>query len=392
VTLGQTLNTENRERSIAIGDTDGMYSRVLARVDESVRSVFSTRDTSIVFLRQPRVVEVLYAGLRESPTLRFRALGNDEFPVDSFTKAAIDKHTLRMLVAPPIVNPLTGKTVTGDVTHPKGYARVLKTSGKYVTVWIDVERERIQEGDVVIALAEDKVATAVPSNSAWWGVLTTADDDQTIPRRADVKVDAPVSTKTQSATELPPSQSPLKTVTPPAPSINDDLIMPSPPKATITTASAAPPKPAITTPPTFVSQVPPLAANAAQVERVKNFLLMHHAKRSDGDFEGVATDYGAVVRFGKTDVSHDEMRQREVGMKPTYLKVIEKIDGPMQITALQNNRYHCEYDIRFEMVTASHSMPEGKGFLAIDVLLTSAGPKIVAKFMTVYSANSPKRK
>lgn len=371
-------------RTLMAHDATALYGRALLSGLPDTGRAFSNRDGSVLFLAEPERLRILYIGLRDAPTLRFAVASRDDFPTGEAPDAAVTERAIECVVCPPIINPLNGKTVAGDVERAKGLARVIAAEGKAATVWVSEEREPITTGDVV-TLPRDSRARGALLSPEWFGVLEKGDASQDIPRREAEKPPpspAAASSAARSPTTFPsppPAPEPL-----PAPA---KAAAASPQPVPLPVQPAAPPAP-----PTSVSQVPPLPANASASDRVRHFIALHHAKMCDGDLDGRTADYGAIVSVAGKDMSREQMRERDAATWAQAARVAERIDGPISVTAQQNNRHHCEYGILFEFERRDGFTESGAALVDMDVLLTALGPKIVSKRIRIYKSNPTRRK
>lgn len=373
--------TGGDSRALALGDEESLYARIVASADRSLTGAFPNRDGTMFFIMEPDRLRILHMGLRQSPSLRFMAEANEDFPTIPAVNTAMEKRSVRAAVAAPIVNPLNGKTVAGDPKRIKGYVRFIAATGKTCSVWVEQERQPVREGDVLINLSAIQDGDERSVSPDWWAIIKAADDNQSVPRRADVSPLLPSSTRT-----LPPLPEPAPK---PAPITSERLPTVFPPK---------PPPPAASPPtakkvaPSRASLVPALPANASSVERVKHVVAMHHANISDRNVDGIVADYGSIVRRNDQDLSRDQMRQRETAAATHVLGGFERVDGPISVEAQQNNRFHCEYSVYFEWEHKDGTIQNGYALVDLDVLLTVSGPKIVLKRSRIYKMNPPKRK
>ena len=179
-------STADSPRALALSDEESLYARVAASADRGFTRAFPNRDGTMFFIMELERLRILCMGLRQSPPLRFIAESAHDFPAAPAVKAALETRSVRAAVAAPIVNPLNGKTVAGDPRIIKGYARFIAASDKTCAVWIEQERQPVREGDVLIDLSVIQDGDEYAVSPDWWAVIKGADDNQSIPRRADV--------------------------------------------------------------------------------------------------------------------------------------------------------------------------------------------------------------
>lgn len=402
--------TGGDSRALAINDEESLYARLVASADLNFGSVFPNRDGTMFFIMEPDRLRILHMGLRQSPSLRFMAEAKESFPTIPAVSAAMEKKSVRAAVAAPIVNPLNGKTVAGDPKRIKGFARFIAANDKTCSVWIEQERQPVREGDVLINLSVIQDGDEYSASPDWWAVIKATDENQSMPRRADVTMLLPSSTRILRPLPEPAPKPPSATaerpssVSPPQAAIIPPVVSPPPPMVKAKPPIVSPPPPAVSSPnakkvtppvpPSRASQVPALPASASSIERVKYVIAMHHANISDRNVDAIVADYGSLVRRNDQDLSRDQMRQRETASATHVLGGFERVDGPISVEAQQNNRYHCEYGVYFEWEHKDEpgSIQNGSQLIELDVLLTNAGPKIVLKRTRIYKMNPPKRK
>lgn len=358
---------DDASRTLAIKDDESLYARVVARVDRNLASMFPNRDGTMLFLMEPGRLRILCMGLRESPSLRFIAESKVGFPATPTVKAALENQAVRAAVVSPIINPLNGNTVAGDPTAIKGYARFIAASDKTCSVWIEQESQPIQEGDVLIALSALQEGDEYSVAPKWWAVLKSADEVQSIPRRAGMPDLLPSDNRALKPLPEPASPPPQVTASLPSSPQTAPRLEP-PPKTT-----ASPPK-ASKTPAMDVIPQPPRLTDE---ERLCQFIIEHSACGSRGDIDGVLKGYGDLIDVGP----NQSMTRAELGevfrrnrLGTTTLSETPIL--PIKVNRLTGNRYAISYVVRTEIAGPAKPRQFGELRLDLEVLMTSQGPKI----------------
>lgn len=318
--------TGDISRSLAINDDESLYTRLTASAERGFTSAFPNRDGTMFFIMEPERLRILHIGLRQSPPLRFIAEAKSDFPTHPAVKAAMDERSVRAAVAAPIINPLNGKTVAGDLTAIKGYARFIAANDKTCSVWIEQEREPIREGDVLITLSLIQNGDEYSVSPDWWAVLKAADDNQSIPRRSEVKALLPSSTRLLR---------PLPRV------IEEPDISPR-------TKNDFGTKPDTATKPLPPSSIQSHAAplqNAGDAEFCRRFLADHYAKAKEKDLPGVMADYAESVQ---TEVGVETKDQIAARLKKSWSDWLEPetIFSPLEARHLGGSRFSLIFSTR----------------------------------------------
>lgn len=306
-------------RSLGINDDESLYTRIAASAERGFTSAFPNRDGTMFFIMEQERLRILHMGLRQSPPLRFIAEAKSDFPTHPAVKAALDERSVRAAVAAPIINPLNGKTVAGDPTAIKGYARFIAANDKSCSVWIEQERQPIREGDVLITLSVIQNGDEYSVSPDWWAVLKAADDNQSIPRRADVVMLLPSSTRLLR---------PLPRVT------EEPDIVPR-------TKSDSGTKPDAATKPLLPTSAQSQAAppqNAGDGEFCRTFLVAHYAKAKLKDLPGVMADYADSVQ---TEIGVETKDQIATRLKKEWSDWFEPetIFSPLEVRHLGGSRF-----------------------------------------------------
>lgn len=318
--------TGDASRSLSINDDESFYARLMASAERGFASAFPNRDGTMFFISEQERLRILYMGLRQSPPLRFIAEAKSNFPPHPAVKAALDERSVRAAVAAPIINPLNGKTVAGDPTAIKGYARFIAANDKTCSVWIEQEREPIREGDVLITLSVIQNGDEYSASADWWAVLKTADVNQSIPRRSEVKALLPSSTRVLR---------PLPRV------IEEPDIAPRMESGSGTKPDAAT-KPLLPT--SAQSYAAPLQ-NAGDAEFCRTFLADHYAKAKEKDLPGVMADYSESVL---TEVGVETKDQIAARLKNSWSNWLEPetIVSPLETRHLGGSRFSLIFSTR----------------------------------------------
>ena len=372
--------TGDASRVLAINDEESLYSRLAASAERGFASAFPNRDGTMFFIMEPDRLRILYMGLRQAPSLRFIAEAKGDFPAVPAVKTALEKRSVRAAVAAPIINPLNSKTVAGDPRAIKGYARFIAATDKTCSVWIEQERQPIREGDVLIMLSAIQDGDEYSVSPDWWAVIKAADDNQSIPRRADVTILLPSSTRV-----LLPLPEPAPK---PTPVIPERGAIATPPPQVATPPPANPTSSSIpkVTPPTIEPPKPapkPPEPKVTDEERVRAFVVGHHRKLTERDLDGVVGTYGAVATVNGTIHTREQIReiQREIFSQKSH--IIESVDGEIDVERGTNNTFKARYQFMFEARIPRSDDQRGYGRIEMEVRMTDAGPKISKKTLRV---------
>lgn len=311
--------TGDASRSLALNDDESLYTRLTASAERGFTSAFPNRDGTMFFIMEQERLRILHMGLRQAPPLRFIAEAKSDFPTHPAVKAALDERSVRAAVAAPIINPLNGKTVAGDPKAIKGYARFIAANDKTCSVWIEQERQPIREGDVLITLSVIQNGDEYSVSPDWWAVLKAADDNQSIPHRADVVMLLPSSTRLLR---------PLPRVT------EEPDIAPRTEGGSVTKPDAAT-KPLLPT--SAQSQAAP-PQKAGDTGFCRTFLADHYAKAKQKDLQGVMADYADSVQ---TEIGVETKDQIAARLKKAWGEWLEPetIFSPLEARHLGGSRF-----------------------------------------------------
>ncbi len=361
-------------RVLALNDEESLYTSLAATAEHGFTSAFPNRDGTMFFLMEPERLRILYMGLRKSPSLRFIAESKGDFPAVAAAKTALEQRSVRAVVVAPIINPLNGKTVAGDPKTIKGYARFIAADDKTCTVWIEQERQPIREGDVLMMLSAIQDGDEYSISPDWWAVIKAADDNQSIPRRAEAATLLPSGTRDLRPLPEPappPAQKPTTT--------QATAGTPFPPQPA--PQAAPPPKPPAPLSTTARSQSPdptPQTPKLADEERLRQFIVEHSARFSRGDLENVVSGYGAAIDLGPgKSMSREEFGEMLRRNRAGATTFTETPVPPIEVTRLSGSRFSLSYVARIEISGPSKPKQIAEVLMDLEVLLTNQGPKIV---------------
>ncbi len=388
-------STADSSRALALSDEESLYARVAASADRAFTRAFPNRDGTMFFIMEPERLRILYMGLRQSSPLRFIAESAYDFPAAPAVKAALEARSVRAAVAAPIVNPLNGKTVAGDPKRIKGYARFIAATDKTCSVWIEQERQAVREGDVLINLSVIQGGDEYSASPDWWAVIKATDDNQSIPRRADM-----------ATVTLPPS--PTRTLRPlPEPVPRPPPAAPERPSAATPPPQAAtPPPPAVPITPPAISTTPPAAKASAtpmelpkpappppkpapeqkvsEEDQIRAFLIAHHKKRGDRDLDGLVSTYAPVVRTNGVVMTHERIRAWEAKNFASGTRILEKVVSRINLERRAGNQFAARYEVAFEKQNPKAGDVRSIANVQMEVSLTQSGPKIISEEVRVY--------
>ncbi|MBK8092207.1 MAG: hypothetical protein IPK32_09595 [Verrucomicrobiaceae bacterium] len=351
--VGYEIRFDGPKTSVAAQDFETAYEQVLIADLARSGDAFANRDGSILFLSEEARLRVLYMDLRAAPTLRFIGEATEDFPTGDAVSAALAKRAIRAVVAAPIVNPLNGKTVAGDPTNIRGYARFTAASGKTCSVWIENELQPIREGDVLISLSAIQDGREFSVSPSWWAVLTKADNNQSIPRRADVPVSLPSPSR-----ELPPLPKPIpSTLVVPKPADQRSAPNPAPTPTVVTPPAVQPaaPNPKDSSPNTSAAMpavAPKTEPAAAPTQKrlptigaadVKEFVIGLHESYSRKELTATSRGYADTFEFEGHTINRDKYLDMLRNSWSQSDSVTEVALEPIRVTSLGGGKFSVTY-------------------------------------------------
>ncbi len=307
-------------------------------------------------------VSVCYFGTAPQPTNQILKV---EVPTEGSeeVRTAIERKELCTFICAPIVNPLNGKTVAPDRQNVKAIARVTSRNGQSAQLQICESYYPIALGDVAADphrwdQGSPKPVT-FPGNSAWWSTLLLQDSPAStveaglppLDRQLGLTVDSSSGAPRIENTYIIRSQSPRPA---PAPIRNPD---PQPAEA---------PHPSLT---------------SAQIEQ---FVFAHHAKSSQGDIDGLVSDYADRIDdldYGMVD--RDFIRSDETKYHGPGVRISERVGGQISIETLNGNAFVARYQLLFERQTPAGKLTTGVSQVELGILETPGGPKITRQRSSV---------
>ncbi len=378
--------------TLALNDDETLYERFIARGGRNLAGSFPNRDGSLFFIVEPQQLRILYMGLRQSPSLRFVAESREDFPSSPAVSDALAKRAIRAAVAAPVRNPLNGKTVAGNLALIRGYARVITASGNTCSVWIEQERQPIREGDVLIGLTAIQGAEEFSASKDWWAILAKPDEDQSIPRRADVPTLLPSpgrELRPLPVTASPPPATAARLANAPTSASSAGTSFyermgtegPELVRRIDLSGATSVPTPPGGPPPPPVNPLPDLPPYATDEEKVRHFLLAHHNKMGAMELNALAADFGAMIDFMGQGLIRREEAIGQLGETfQKYATFSEKVGGSISLKRETGNRFIATYDVEYA-VTHRDSGATSTGWTerTAGVLLTSQGLRIVQK-------------
>lgn len=246
----------------------------------------------------------------------------EKFPEGSPLREAAARTGLRVMIYPPLLNPLTRKCIGPDRSKILGRARVVTWEGT---------KARLRLSDIVGTLAVDSVfadphtetdgtleLTGLMVPHRWWAIAGDARKDLPPPPEESNKSDIGLSLKYDRGAFAVGKLPEQKQTGAPLPDF----------------------------PP-----LPPVTERDPDKQRVREFVTDHHAKASRGDWSAVCQDYAIVVNyfdlgFVKWETVVDA--QRDYHKKH---KVTESLLEPLEITKQADGSYDVRYELQSDIVT-----------------------------------------
>jgi hypothetical protein len=273
------------------------------------RVLMSPDHAKLVLVRNDALM-VLYLGTTAKPPPAYSIemrLKADACVDHEAIQKAMETRDLSAFVYAPMVNPLNGKVVGPDRAHIKAHLRFAKWDGDKAKVWAHTLFRAVASGDIVADLhvfsEQDGDLLAVEKKRPWW---TTLDDKSA-----------------EAAGEVP---------------TNEEL-------AKLKTASEARhPQPSSALP---AAPVPPANEPSSQnvnVKAIRDFVLAHHKKATEGNIAGMVADYADKVdHFQNGVVDRDFILKDEIAYHAKYIYVDEEVKGEIKTRDLPNGVVEVSY-------------------------------------------------
>jgi ketosteroid isomerase-like protein len=328
--------------------------------------LFGVADGSKIIRLDGGMAEVIYFETRPLPPLRWKIAmphGPEKLRDQEAVAGALAQGQLGLMLYPPLINPLTGKTVGPDRENPKAQLGVLNWSGTEAEVWVYFDSYPFAPGDVLADMffPENSNLTLLsfPQQNRWWTAPEpTADaaDVSKLPtpdelkRRKNEAKDKALAA--EQAAKAEPKKTPPSTIGAPASKAPDAAPMsqPSP-----TTAPSEKPLPG--------SRDDVIAFFGARSNRigieggvtpqqileaeVANFVFAHHQKASAGDIPGMVSDYAATVHFfGKAGTSREAITKEETDYHRNLKTHSEVLEGLVEFPSISATRAIAVYELK----------------------------------------------
>jgi hypothetical protein len=351
--LGQSLQ-------IVISDPKEAYANTQLQVDANVGDliVAASDETKLVRIRNGEA-SVFYFGLRTEPSNRLQI--KMPGPPDSSLTALLSKKSVCAFICAPLVNPLNGRTVGPDRENVKALARFASWNGVDADLRIEEDYLPVRQGDVVADIHTWQEGVPHPAGDLgkreWFEVLDK------------IETAAPLLRSEAGALDREPTRfgfdpngsgrvSRIAIARPPTPQPS-----PSSPQSQQGLQSGG------NRPPAPISDVE---------ETLRSFLVAHHLKSTQGDVNGLISDYAERVdHFNNGVVNREFILKDELAYHSPGSRVSENIVTKPTIASLGNNRFSATYSISFHRVRPDGHWVKGQSEIDLQIEITPQGPRII---------------
>lgn len=370
--LPETKPVILRRNCFAIGSPDLTVSRTFPEVGlANGVGIASAKDGSKVVRIQDGKAEILYFGLHASQPSQFTL--SMPTPKEDSAKAQTVAKTLEgfalcAMVYSPMRNPLTNTIIGPDRERPLGILRFASWNGDTASLWLAEMSSHVSQYDVVADVHQwidgEFVVSPLLSDPFWWASLGKGNPDGgALPaaKPLDTSVNLTISRREDSFVTFGPSQAkPIK-------------------------------RPELEAPPTGLE--PP--DSDPDESRVREFVLAHHDRASNGDIAGLGRDYADEVDFLGKRKTRDEILAETRAYQAKWPTVSESIITPITVKR-SGNDYQATYTVKFRTESADGEWSEGSNDLTLVLRIANGTIEIIRQNARVYgrqssASNAPER-
>ncbi len=330
------------------------YLQPAIELGEDDRMAATQDGTKFLRIRENQTT-VFYFGTQAQPITTFKV----EMPAtpDASLAESLTKKDVAAFVCPPLINPLNGKTVGPDRHHVKGVVRLASWNEKQADFWVQQNNFNIQPGDVVADLHIVKDNWPQPAGalglSEWFAVVAKPETPGVIALRSEVSGWwKPMITNFKSG-----DGTAILTT------IKLNLIRPSLPEATPSNDTA--------------NSSQQSSSDSDVNKTLSEFIRLHHLKSSNGDVDGLVSDYADQVdHFDHGLVDREYIRKDETEYHAPGVKLSENIVTLPVTRKIDANHFWATYSIYYNRVRPDGRWLKGYADIILQVELTSEGPRI----------------
>jgi ketosteroid isomerase-like protein len=329
--------------------------------------LFGVADGSKIIRLDGGMAEVIYFETRPLPPLRWKIAmphGPEKLRDQEAVAGALAQGQLGLMLYPPLINPLTGKTVGPDRENPKAQLGVLNWSGTEAEVWVYFDSYSFASGDVLADMCfpgnSNLTLLSFPQPNRWWTVApeptTDAADVSKLPTPDDLKKrknEAKDKARAaEQAAKAEPRNTPPPTTAAPASKAPDAAPMPQPSPTSSPSEKSLP-----------GSRDDVIASMGERTNRqlieggvtpqqlleaeVANFVFAHHQKASAGDIPGMVSDYAATVHFfGKAGITREAIAKEETDYHRNLKTHSEVLEGLVEFPSISATRAIAAYELK----------------------------------------------
>ena len=276
----------------------------------------------------------------------------------------IGEQRLHVIVAEPLVNPLTEKYVGPNRNAVHGLARVVEWSGEYVRFWMTEQYGALKPGHVATDLHEwnsngDPQSIVEDMPEDWWATI-----DKVIPGTPPgIPNENEAPDRNRSVSAVMEYENGLIAVEHAGGDIRNTYSN-APSSDTSRRTSNKTQKPA------------PNSGDVTQAT-VQRFVVAHHNKASSKDVGNFAADYARRVDFFDNGlVSSEFVLKDQTGYSKKWDRISENVNGKVNVRKLSSGLYRAVYRMNFFLESSDGRAINGESEITLDLISTKAGLRI----------------
>jgi hypothetical protein len=273
---------------------------------------------------------------------------------------ALEGFTLCAMVYSPMRNPLTKTIIGPDRDRPLGLLRFSSWANDSATLWFAEMSREVSQYDVVADVHQlidgEYVLSPLLPDQFWWAHLGSG------------------TTEGSPAPEVKPlATTEVLTISQRADSF-------------LTFGKA--PEPAIRS---EAEEVPLAGLEAPESDadgsRIREFILAHHDRATNGDIAGLSRDYAEEVDFLGKRKTRDEIVAETRAYHAKWTTVSESIQTPITVERI-GDQYEASYTVKFRTETADGEWSEGNNDLRLTLQIVNGTIEITRQSARVYGRQS----
>ena len=321
---------------------------------------------------------------------------------DAIKEAAWKQHVadgeLCVLVCAPLINPLNYQVVGPDYQQVRGIAQLAEWQGRHAVFIMQTYSRPIQSTDIATTLHAwadgHKTMWQDAAIDDWWTAIQPVVRE--LPEKlADLYMPALLALNGDAspfvvvkATERHGSapKAPTPTIT-----LNPSPLSQSPFSVLGTGSNSALFPQGTPSAPALTSSAPAEPARVTE-DGVKEFIIAHHTKASQGDVPGMVDDYDQTVDFlDKGKLSKDAILAEETVERQKWPRSSERILGPVLVSH-EGGLWKASYTLEFDDANAVGEWHRGQADLRMTMTSNLGRLIIIAQKARVHDVQSSARK